>query len=74
MKSLLCLSPVLVHREGPEHYLQPDHGLLEEQLSQGRVTAYACCEHVTIDLKVHETFEQDNTTVAISLEHGKCVQ
>lgn len=47
--------PVLVHGERPEHDLQPYRRFLEEQLYQRRVAADPGCEHVAVDLEVHQT-------------------
>lgn len=45
--------PVLMHCEWPEHDLQPDRGLLEEQLEEWRVAPYPAGEHVAVDLEVN---------------------
>jgi hypothetical protein len=45
--------PVLMHCERPEHDLQPDRGLLEEQLEEWRVAPYPAGEHVAVDLEVY---------------------
>ena len=48
-------APVLVHGEGPEHDLEPDEGLLEEQLAQGGATSDPSGQHIAVDLEVNQT-------------------
>ena len=52
-----------MHGKRAKHNLQPDHRLPEEELSQGWVAANTGCEHIAVDLEIHETFTEGKRVI-----------